>query len=56
MGREPLERLTGSLAFGAVARVVMIAAKEAETEDGSPPKRFLCRVKSNIGPDDGGFN
>ena len=54
-GRDPLERLTGSLAFGAVARVVMIAAKEAETDDGAPAKRLFCRAKSNIGPDDGGF-
>ena len=56
VGRDPLERLTGSLAFGAVARVVMIAAREAETADGAPPKRFVCRVKSNIGPDHGGFS
>jgi hypothetical protein len=54
-GREPIERITGSIAFGALARVVMIAAKEGETEDGTPPRRFLARAKSNIGPDDGGF-
>lgn len=50
-GREPTERITGSLAFGAVARVVMVAAKSAE-DDG---KRLFIRAKSNIGPDDGGF-
>jgi hypothetical protein len=55
VGRDPIERLTGSLAFGAVARVVMIAAKEAEADDEVPPKRLFCRAKSNIGPDDGGF-
>ena len=33
----------------------MIAAKEGETEDGTPPRRFLARAKSNIGPDEGGF-
>jgi putative DNA primase/helicase len=39
-GREPVERLTGSLAFGALARVVFVAAKkEAEGDE----------------PDDGGF-
>lgn len=54
-GREPIERITGSIAFGALARVVMIAAKEGETEDGTPPRRFLARAKSNIGPDEGGF-
>jgi len=56
VGRDPLERVTGSLAFGAVARVVMIVVREAETADGAPPKRFVCRVKSNIGPDHGGFS
>jgi putative DNA primase/helicase len=55
-GREPIERITGSIAFGALARVVMIAGKEAETEDDdTPPRRFLARAKSNIGPDEGGF-
>ena len=50
-GREPTERITGSLAFGAVARIVMVAAKSAE--DGN--KRLFVRAKSNIGCDDGGF-
>ncbi|MGD9542473.1 AAA family ATPase [Methylocystis sp.] len=54
-GREPIERITGSIAFGALARVVMIAAKEGWTEDGTPPRRFLARAKSNIRPDEGGF-
>jgi putative DNA primase/helicase len=42
-GKDPVERLTGSLAFGAVARVVLVAAKT------------MMRAKSNIGPDGGGF-
>ena len=55
-GREPIERITGSIAFGALARVVMVAGKEAEKEDDdTPPRRFLARAKSNIGPDEGGF-
>ncbi len=49
-GREPIDRITGSLAFAAVARVVMVAAKDTEQD-----RRILCRAKSNIGPDDGGF-
>jgi putative DNA primase/helicase len=54
-GRDPVERLTGSLAFGALARVVMVAAKyQEEGEDGRTVRLFL-RAKSNIGPDDGGF-
>lgn len=51
-GKSPLERITGSLAFGAVARVVMVAAKVDDEQGGG---RIFCRAKSNIGPDDGGF-
>ena len=54
-GREPIERITGSLAFGALARVVMIAAKESDKDDGTAGRRIFARAKSNIGPDDGGF-
>ena len=53
-GRDPTERVTGSVAFGAVARVVMVAAK-VKSEDGDDDRRILARAKSNIGPDDGGF-
>jgi putative DNA primase/helicase len=51
-GRDPVERVTGSLAFGALARVVMVAAKRPDEEGGG---RLLARGKSNIGPDSGGF-
>ena len=53
-GREPIERVTGSLAFGALARLVMVTAKGQPNEDGLAG-RFLARAKSNIGPDGGGF-
>lgn len=53
-GRDPIERITGSLAFGALARVVMVTAKSDATDD-KPAQRFLARAKSNIGPDGGGF-
>jgi putative DNA primase/helicase len=53
-GREPQERLIGSIAFSAMARIVMVAAKTT-ANDGSPPKNVLMRAKSNIGPDTGGF-
>ena len=49
-GRDPTERVTGSLAFGALARLVMGTAKGAQ--DGDP--RRLIRTKSNIGLDGGG--
>lgn len=54
-GRDPVERLTGSLAFGALARVVLVAAKHQDEGDDGRTLRLFCRAKSNIGPDDGGF-
>jgi putative DNA primase/helicase len=54
-GRDPVERLTGSLAFGAYARVVLVVAKNQEKEDFGHTSGIFCRAKSNIGPDDGGF-
>jgi putative DNA primase/helicase len=53
-GKDPLERLAGSLAFGALPRIVMGAAKnEKDGED--QPERLMVRIKSNIGPSGGGF-
>ncbi len=52
-GNDPTSRVVGSIAFTAVARVVLVAAK-VKSEDGED-KRILARGKSNIGPDDGGF-
>jgi putative DNA primase/helicase len=53
-GKDPTERVVGSIAFGAVARVVMAAAKK---KDGTGNEsRILVRSKSNIGPDSGGFH
>lgn len=54
-GRDPVERLTGSLAFGALARVVLVAAKHQEEFEDGRTVRLFCRAKSNIGPDHGGF-
>lgn len=53
-GRDPTERVVGSMAFGAVARVVLCAAK-VKGKDGEDDRRILVRSKSNIGPDEGGF-
>lgn len=52
-GSDPASRVVGSIAFTAVARVVLVAAK-VKGEDGED-RRILARGKSNIGPDDGGF-
>lgn len=55
-GRDPVERVTGSIAFAALARLVLVAAKvKEEAGDDAEPRRLLMRAKSNIGPDDGGF-
>jgi len=56
MGSDPASRVIGSVAFTAVARVVMVAAKvKSETGDAREDRRILARGKSNIGRDDGGF-
>jgi len=51
VGRDPLERITGSVAFGAVARLVWFTAK---SNDADQPSRIV-RAKSNIGPAGDGF-
>jgi hypothetical protein len=48
--------VTGSIAFAALARVVLVAAKvTSDSGDEMEARRVLMRAKSNIGPDDGGF-
>jgi putative DNA primase/helicase len=49
-GKEPIERVTGSLAFGALPRVILGAS--ADEDD---VQRRLVRIASNIGPSGGGF-
>lgn len=53
-GSDPASRVVGSIAFTAVARVVLVAAKVKGSDD-IQDRRILARGKSNIGPDDGGF-
>jgi putative DNA primase/helicase len=50
-GRDVTERVLGSQAFGALARVVLATVAPDDPEE---PRR-LVRSKSNIGPDGGGF-
>jgi hypothetical protein len=52
-GSDPAQRVVGSIAFTAVARVVLVAAK-VKSEEGED-RRILARSKSNIGPDEGGY-
>ena len=48
-GKSPQDRVIGSQAFGALARMVLVTAKE----EGSN-RRVMARAKSNIAPDNGG--
>jgi hypothetical protein len=50
-GRNTAERVIGSQAFAALARMVWATAKEEATE-----QRVFTRAKSNISADDGGFH
>ncbi len=54
-GGDPTQRVIGSTAFAAVARLVMVAAKVKAPDGDDADVRILARSKSNIGPDDGGF-
>jgi hypothetical protein len=52
-GGDPLDRVSGSLAFGALPRCVWVAAKDLNAAEGA--RRVLVRVKMSNGPDWGGF-
>ncbi|WP_114972240.1 AAA family ATPase [Rhodoferax ferrireducens] len=55
-GKAPLDRVTGSLAYGAAARIVLFTTKiQSGADDDAPGRCVLVRAKSNIGRDDGGF-
>jgi putative DNA primase/helicase len=53
-GQDPLERLTGSLAFGAVPRIVYVAARVNDIRDPMLEGAIAC-VKNNIGPKGRGY-
>ena len=48
-GRDPVERVSGSIAFGALPRSVLVTARTEQE------CRVLARAKSSNGPDGGGF-
>jgi hypothetical protein len=52
-GGDPLDRVSGSLAFGALPRCVLLTAKDLN--GGRNARRALVRVKVSNGPDWGGF-
>lgn len=53
-GGDPLDRVSGSLAFGALPRCVLLTAKALNGERNT--RRALVRVKVSNGPDWGGFD
>lgn len=50
-GSSPADRVIGSQAFSALARTVLVAAKQEDSD-----QRVLARAKSNIGTDEGGVS
>ena len=52
---DPAERVIGSQAFVALARMVLIASKVEDPDNPKSLKRIIARAKSNISADDGGF-
>jgi putative DNA primase/helicase len=54
-GGHPLERLSGSLAFHALPRAVLIAARD-QSDSGPDARRAMVRGKVSNGPDGGGFD
>jgi hypothetical protein len=53
-GLDPLERVSGSLAFGALPRCVLFGVRYLNND--KEDKRALMRVKATNGPDKGGFD
>jgi putative DNA primase/helicase len=51
----PLDLISGSIAFAAVARVVLGASKLNAPDPEHGHSRIFCRIKSNIGPDEDGI-
>lgn len=55
MASDPAERVLGSGAFVALARVVLVASKVQDPDDPKSMKRIVAIAKSNISADSGGF-
>lgn len=53
-GRDPLERVSGSVGFAALARIVFGTARQGD-DNADLRRMVVARAKSNIGPDGGGF-
>ena len=55
-GTDLVDRVSGSGAMAALARVLMAATKHKDGNTDEHLSRLLVRAKSNIGPDGGGFD
>jgi putative DNA primase/helicase len=53
-GADPVDRVSGSLAFGAGPRVVLLSALDHKTA--GEPCGVLMRAKNNLGPSHGGYH
>ncbi len=49
-GSDAMARVLGSISFTGMARIISVAFKQADDQDS-----LLMRTKSNIGPDNGGY-
>ena len=53
-GADPVDRVSGSLAFGAAPRVILLSALDPKS-GAAGPSGVLMRAKSNVGSSHGGF-
>ncbi|MGF6533278.1 energy-coupling factor transporter ATP-binding protein EcfA2 [Paraburkholderia sp. GAS206C] len=53
--RDPLDRVNGSVAIGALARLVWVVARDESDGADGVSRNVLVRAKSNLGPSNGGF-
>ncbi|WP_144157625.1 AAA family ATPase [Paraburkholderia sp. BCC1885] len=53
--KDPLDRINGSVAIGALSRIAWVVARDESGGEDGTPRSVLVRAKSNLGPVEGGF-
>ncbi|MFM0213250.1 AAA family ATPase [Paraburkholderia sediminicola] len=53
--KDPLDRVNGSVAIGALSRIAWVVARDEGGGDDGASRSVLVRAKSNLGPVEGGF-
>lgn len=53
--KDPLDRVNGSVAIGALSRIAWVVARDERGRDDGTSRSVLVRAKSNLGPVEGGF-